>query len=151
MHDFPPASEPTYSPNRFERGGGYMDVDGTDAEGTGAVQRDIAPGESKYGFGRGQESGLGAAEELGLWDDNYGGDLTRGAYVRHPEDDDFSQAGDLVRNVMDDAARDRLATNIVDAMAGVSDQVAQQAFNYWTHVDEWLGAEVEKRFTASKQ
>ena len=68
-----------------------------------------------------------------------------------PEDDDFSQAGDLVRNVMDDAARDRLATNIVDAMAGVSDQVAQQAFNYWTHVDEWLGAEVEKRFTASKQ
>ncbi|WP_296105806.1 catalase [uncultured Corynebacterium sp.] len=151
VYDFPPASEPTYSPNRFERGGGYMDVDGTDAEGTGAVQKDIAPGESKYGFGRGQESGLGAAEELGLWDDNYGGDLTRGAYVRHPEDDDFSQAGDLVRNVMDDAARDRLANNIVGAMAGVSDQVAKQAFNYWTHVDEWLGAEVEKRFTASKE
>jgi catalase len=35
------------------------------------------------------------------------GDMVRAAYTLHREDDDFGQAGTMVRDVMDDAARDR--------------------------------------------
>ena len=143
LQEFPASGTPVYSPNRFERGEGTHDV----ADGSGAVQQGVDAGESKYGFGRGHESATGTYDDLGLWDENYGGDLTRGAYTRHEEDDDFIQAGLLVREVLDDDARDRLADNIVGAMDGVSDQVAKQCFTYWSHVDEWLGAEVKKRFT----
>ena len=41
------------------------------------------------------------------------GELIRTAYDPHAEDDDWGQAGTLVREVMDDAARDRLVGNIV--------------------------------------
>jgi catalase len=37
----------------------------------------------------------------------------RSAYEAHAEDDDFAQPGTLVRTVMNGAARDRLAGNIV--------------------------------------
>ena len=114
------------------------------------VQKGVAAGESQYGFGRGAESGTGLADELGLFDENYGGDLTFGAYHRHPEDDDFVQAGQLVREVMDDEQRERLAKNIAGAMAGVSEQVEQQCYTYWGHVDEYLAARVKEVFTASK-
>ena len=41
------------------------------------------------------------------------GDMVRTAYTLRQEDDDWGQAGTLVREVMDDAARDRLAHNII--------------------------------------
>ena len=141
--EFPPAGTPVYSPNRFERGEGTNDVN----DGSGAVEQGVAAGESQYGFGRGQESAVTAAEELGLFDDLHGTDLTRGAYVRHPEDDDFIQAGQLVREVLDDAARERLANNIAGAMDGVSDQVAEQCWTYWGKVDENLRDRVKEIFT----
>src|SRR6476661_11034344 len=40
-------------------------------------------------------------------------ELARTAYDKHAEDDDFSQPGTLVREVMDDAAREALVGNIV--------------------------------------
>ena len=141
--EFPPAGTPVYSPNRFERGEGADDVN----DGSGAVEQGVAAGESQYGFGRGQESAVTAAEELGLFDDLHGTDLTRGAYVRHPEDGDFIQAGQLVREVLDDAARERLANNIAGAMDGVSDQVAEQCWTYWGKVDENLRDRVKEIFT----
>lgn len=143
--EFPPAGTPVYSPNRFERGEGANDVN----DGSGAVEQGVAAGESQYGFGRGQESAVTAAEELGLFDDLHGTDLTRGAYVRHPEDDDFIQAGQLVREVLDDAARERLANNIAGAMDGVSDQVAEQCWTYWGKVDENLRDRVKEIFTGN--
>ena len=133
-----------YSPNRFERPEGANDVN----DGSGAVEQGVGAGESQYGFGRGQESARTAAEELGLFDDLHGTDLTRGAYVRHPEDDDFIQAGQLVREVLDDAARERLAGNIAGAMEGVSDQVAEQCWTYWGKVDENLRDRVKEIFTS---
>lgn len=145
-YEFPPAGTPVYSPNRYERGEGVQDVN----DGSGAVQKGVAAGESQYGFGRGQESAVGRADELGLFDDNYGGDLTRGAYVRHEDDDDFMQAGILVREVLDDAARERLAGNIAGAMEGVSEQVEQQCYTYWGHVDENLRDRVKEIFQSSK-
>jgi catalase len=72
------------------------------------------------------------------------GDMVRAAYTLHAEDDDWSQAGTLVREVMDDAARDRLVGNISGhLLAGVSEPVLQRAFEYWHNVDEVLGRRVE--------
>ena len=71
--------------------------------------------------------------------------LVRAACVKQAEDDDWSQAGALVRDVLDDAARDRLVGNIVTALLdGVTEPVLQRAFWYLGNVDQNLGARVEQ-------
>ncbi len=73
------------------------------------------------------------------------GEIVRAAYEAHREDDDFSQAGDMVRNVLDDAARDRLVSNIAGHVsAGVVEPVLGRALEYWRNVDGHLGARVAK-------
>ncbi|HWG64520.1 MAG TPA: catalase [Streptosporangiaceae bacterium] len=73
------------------------------------------------------------------------GDLVRTAYELHAEDDDFVQPGNLVRNVLDDAARDRLVGNTVGQLRnGVTEPVLQRAFGYLRNVDQNLGDRVEK-------
>ena len=70
--------------------------------------------------------------------------MVRAAYTLRAEDDDWSQAGALVRDVMDDAARERLVDNIVGHLLnGVSDLVLGRAFEYWRNVDADLGERVE--------
>ncbi len=72
------------------------------------------------------------------------GDLVRSAYSLHAEDDDWGQAGRLVRDVMDDAGRDRLVSNIVGHLLdGVTEPVLERAFEYWRNVDKDLGQRVE--------
>ena len=72
------------------------------------------------------------------------GDLVRDAYSLHAEDDDWGQAGTLVREVMDDAQRDRLVGNIVGHLLdGVTEPVLERAFEYWRNVDKELGQRVE--------
>ena len=72
------------------------------------------------------------------------GELVRGAYSLHAEDDDWGQAGTLVREVMDDAERDRLVSNIVGHLLdGVTEPVLERAFEYWRNVDKDLGERVE--------
>jgi catalase len=72
------------------------------------------------------------------------GEIMRSAYVSHAEDDDWGQPGTLVRTVMDDAARDRLVSNIVGHLLdGVTDPVLKRAFEYWRNVDKNLGDRVE--------
>lgn len=116
-------AEPVYSPNGFGREAGYNDSGNTVTVGT--------------------------AGDMGLWD-THGNDFTRGAYVQHPEDDDFIQAGQLVRDVLDDAARERLAGNIARAMSGVNSEIEARVYEYWTNVDPWLGGRVRELFTAAK-
>jgi catalase len=78
-----------------------------------------------------------------LW--HLDGDMVRTAYTLRRDDDDWGQAGTLVRQVMDDAARDRLVGNIVGHLLnGVTEPVLQRAFQYWTNVDPSLGERVEK-------
>ena len=73
------------------------------------------------------------------------GDIMRSAYELHAEDDDWGQPGTLVRDVMDDAARDRLAGNITGHLLnGVTEPVLQRAFQYWKNVDKNLGDKIEK-------
>jgi len=73
------------------------------------------------------------------------GEISRFAYVSHSEDDDWGQAGTLVRDVLDDAARERLVDNIVGHLLnGVSEPILARAFEYWRNVDKDLGDKVEE-------
>jgi catalase len=50
----------------------------------------------------------------------------------------------MVREVLDDAARDRLVSNIVGHLLnGVSEPVLARAFEYWQNVDRDLGKRIE--------
>ncbi|NGO69636.1 catalase [Streptomyces boncukensis] len=74
------------------------------------------------------------------------GEMVRNAYTLHRDDDDWGQAGTLVRQVMDDAARDRLVGNISGHLLnGVSEPVLERALQYWRNVDKTLGDRVAAR------
>ena len=80
-------------------------------------------------------------DAAGLWHSD--GEMVREAYTLREDDDDFGQAGTLVREVLDDAARDRLVDNIAGHLsAGVSPAVLERALDYWRKVDETLGERV---------
>lgn len=87
-----------------------------------------------------------AADSAGWQDD---GELRRTAATLHPEDDDFGQAGTLVREVLDDAARERLANNIAGHVGQVTvPDIKVRALQYWRNVDESLCARVESLLAA---
>lgn len=71
-------------------------------------------------------------------------EIGRYAYVDHAEDDDFGQAGTMVREVLDDAARERLANNIIGHAGDpdVQDDMKPRIVEYWTNVDANLGQKV---------
>lgn len=120
--------DPTYSPNRHAKGGGYLD-----------------DGETSN-----PHDNYGQAADLYVNPDPHGTDLVRAPYVQHSEDDDFIQAGTLYRDVLDDDAKERMANNIAGAMQGVSEQVEQQVYEYWTKVDENLGKRVKELYTSQQ-
>lgn len=71
------------------------------------------------------------------------GELGRYANEKHSDDDDFGQAGALYREIMTDADREHLTTNIVGhASQGVSDAMQLRVIAYWASVDAQLGARV---------
>ena len=71
------------------------------------------------------------------------GEMVREAYKPHREDDDFGQAGTQVRQVLDDAQRERLVSNISGHLLdGVSRPVLDRALAYWRNVDKGLGDRV---------
>ncbi|MFE7193395.1 catalase [Kitasatospora sp. NPDC057541] len=92
----------------------------------------------------------GPAANLKRFDDpsagwHSSGDMVREAYSLHAEDDDWGQAGTMVRKVLDDAQRDRLVSNIVGHLqGGVSDPVLERAVQYWRNVDKALGDRIAK-------
>ena len=73
------------------------------------------------------------------------GEMVREGYKSHAEDDDWGQAGTMVREVMDDDARDRLVSNVAGHLAdGVSDPVLERAFEYWKNIDRTIGERIEQ-------
>ncbi|QBI21066.1 catalase [Egibacter rhizosphaerae] len=73
------------------------------------------------------------------------GEMVHHAYTPRRDDDDFVQAGTLVREVMDDAQRDRLVSNVVGHLSdGVSDPVLQRAIEYWRNVDKDVGDRIAR-------
>ncbi len=88
-----------------------------------------AADETKYGEPAGQ---------------NVTGELVREAYTLHAQDDDFGQAGTLVRDVLDDGERANLASNVAGHIAGgVTDEMLVRVYEYWTNVDGDLGAAIK--------
>jgi catalase len=89
-----------------------------------------------------------ATDQAGLWFAD--GDMVRAAYTPRADDDDFVQARVQVREVLDDAARERLVSNIAGHLAdGVSDKVLERAIQYWKNVDEELGSRVQGAVSAA--
>jgi catalase len=80
-------------------------------------------------------------DDAGMWYAD--GDMVREAYTLREDDDDWTQARILVNDVMDDAARERLVSNISGHLkGGVSEPVLERAFEYWRNVDQSLGDRV---------
>jgi catalase len=72
------------------------------------------------------------------------GDMMRSAYTLHAEDDDFSQPAALVRDVFDDAQRDRLVEQVSGSLVGgVHGGVLARAFEYWKSIDPGVGKRIE--------
>ena len=67
------------------------------------------------------------------------GEMVRGAYTLHRDDDDYRQAGDLVRNVLSAEDRDHLVSNVVGHMKTVRRDVQERALGHWRAVDGELG------------
>ncbi|WP_461208626.1 catalase [Desulfocurvus sp. DL9XJH121] len=72
------------------------------------------------------------------------GEFIRAAYTLHKDDDDFGQAGALVRDVMDDEQRARLVSNVIGSLAGVSKPVLKRVFEYWRNIDKETGERIKK-------
>ncbi|MBA9049519.1 catalase [Streptomyces phaeogriseichromatogenes] len=74
-------------------------------------------------------------------------EMVRAAYTLHADDDDFSQPGHLIREVMDDAQRDRLVGNVTRHLRnGVSATVRERALQYWKNIDATTGSRVADAF-----
>ncbi|MFX1765151.1 catalase-related domain-containing protein [Paraburkholderia sp. A1RI-2L] len=76
--------------------------------------------------------------------------MVRSAYTLHAEDDDFGQAGHLVRNVFNDAQRAQLVDQVVASMNGVRSPVRERVFEYWKNIDAEVGRAIEARAGNSK-
>ena len=73
----------------------------------------------------------------------------RQAYSLYPEDDDFGQAGTLVREVWNDEDRAQFVETIVGAIQGVRSPVLERVFQYWKNVDQAIGERIEKAYQQS--
>ena len=103
-----------------------------------------APVYAPNSFGRPWADQQGPVENT--WEND--GELVRHAYDLRQDDDDFSQPGDLVRNVFDDAARERFVETVAGALETVREPVLSNAFQYWKNVDAEIGARIEARVRA---
>jgi len=78
------------------------------------------------------------------------GEFVHAAYTLHRDDDDWGQPGTLVREVMDDAQRDRLVSNVVGHLSeGVSEPVLERAIEYWHNIDQETGERIAKGVVGS--
>lgn len=74
------------------------------------------------------------------------GEMVRSAYELHAEDDDFGQAGTLVREVWNDAQREQFADTLAGAVAMITDDgVLGRALWYIDSIDAETGRRVRER------
>ncbi|GAB3311174.1 catalase [Epidermidibacterium keratini] len=92
-------------------------------------------------FGRGYADNTGPMPEG--WETD--GDMVRQAYTLREDDDDFSQAGTLVREVWTDEIRENFVKTVAGhLLGGVTGDVLERAFAYWKAVDEQTGKKIEE-------
>ncbi|RAV06786.1 catalase [Mycolicibacterium sp. GF69] len=119
----------------------HVEVNSYSKDGVMRVQNVTDPVYAPNSYGGPQADEARAAEVRWMSD----GDMVRHAYTLRPDDDDWGQAGTLVREVLDDAARNRLANNIIGHVSdGVQEPVLSRVFEYWRNVDADLGKKVEE-------
>ncbi len=70
------------------------------------------------------------------------GEIVRAAYSLHRDDDDYGQAGELVRRVLSPADREHLTNNLVGHLKPVRPDIQARAVECWRKVDPALGAGV---------
>ena len=90
--------------------------------------------------------GRGYADQVGEVDDGWEADgaMVRQAYTLREDDDDFAQAGALVREVWSDEQRDAFVQTVAGhLLGGVEGDVLERAFQYWHQVDADCGKRIE--------
>ena len=98
-------------------------------------------------------AGRSWADQTGKMEDGWetDGDMVREAYTLHTEDDDFGQAGTLVRDVFNDDQRSKLVEQVAGSLlGGVRSPVLERAFDYWKSVDADIGRRIEEKVRAGK-
>ena len=91
------------------------------------------------------------ADEEGPASDGWEADgtMVRQAYALRADDDDFSQPGALVREVMNDNQRQKLVDQVAGSLlGGVREPVLGRAFQYWKSVDADIGRRIEEKVKA---
>ena len=91
--------------------------------------------------------GRGYADNVGEVDPGWEADgaMVRQAYTLRADDDDFSQAGTLVREVWDDEIRANFVKTVAGhLLGGVEGDVLERAFQYWNAVDAETGKQIEE-------
>ena len=91
------------------------------------------------------------ADSTGKMEDGWetDGDMVREAYTLHAEDDDFGQAGTLVRDVFNDEQRNKLVEQVAGSLlGGVRSPVLERAFDYWKNIDADVGRRIEEKVRA---
>ncbi|MEJ7796369.1 MAG: catalase, partial [Nocardioides sp.] len=91
--------------------------------------------------------GRGYADEVGEVNDGWetDGAMVRQAYTLREDDDDFSQAGALVREVWNDEQREMFVQTVSGhLLGGVKGDVLERAFQYWMSVDPDTGKRIEE-------
>ena len=95
--------------------------------------------------------GRAFADETGPIEDGWetDGAMLRSAYALRADDDDFTQAGILVREVFDDAQRTALVDQVAGSLrSGVREPVLTRALDYWTSIDADIGARIADKVCA---
>jgi catalase len=81
--------------------------------------------------------------QVEVW--NASGDFVHAAYTLRKDDDDWGQAGTLVRKVMDAPQRARLVSNVVGHLRdGVTEPVLKRAIEYWRKIDKDTGDRIAR-------
>ncbi len=91
--------------------------------------------------------GRGYADQVGEVEDGWEADgaMVRQAYTLRADDDDFGQAGTLVREVWDDTQREAFVETVAGhLLGGVRSPVLERAFDYWKNVDADTGKQIEE-------
>ena len=71
--------------------------------------------------------------------------MVRQAYSLREDDDDFGQAGTLVREVWDDEIREAFVKTVAGhLLGGVEGDVLERAFEYWRNVDADTAKKIEE-------
>ena len=97
----------------------------------------------------GPEADPALTDDGGTWYAD--GEMVRAAYTLRAEDDDWGQAGTLVREVLDDArAAGWSTTSSATCSTASASRSSHRAFEYWRNVDKDLGDRIESGVRAKQ-